>query len=101
MNPPEPECTPRMEPEPKREDFEDEEEYNAEKQIYDKNKSNWEKYDKDLKTYQDYIAAKELYEGDARDRAQAIFRLTGATIEEGELETKSTKGLTGQWEKLP
>lgn len=91
---------PRMEPEPKMEDFEDEAEYNTKKQIYDKNKSDWEKYDKDLKTYQDYIAAKELYEGDARDRAQAIFRLTGATIEEGELETKSTKGLTGQWEKL-
>ncbi|MDD3947584.1 MAG: hypothetical protein PHI19_07070, partial [Clostridia bacterium] len=84
---------------PNRDDFDSDEAYNNALTAYNANVAAWKDYDDDKKKYDDYIAELNEYNA-AKDRAQATFKLTGATIEGGETVRQSTEGQLGEWEQL-
>lgn len=90
--------------EPKRDDYPEGEagdaEYQAAFSAYNANKALWDEYRTKNEKYEAYDKGLKAY-NEAKERASATFKLTGATIKEGELDTqKSPEGGLNQWYQL-
>jgi len=75
------------------------EQYIADKLAYDANKVLWDDYRTSKDKYDTYKTGLDAY-NEAKENASATFKLTGATIKDGELVQKSPEGVLDQWVQL-